>query len=272
MNFQNPEQNRQLAAEYVLGTMRGAARCRFRRAIEGNEGLRWEVDFWEQRLGDFARTLTPVAPPANSRLALQDALSNRHGQPLTVTPHAAQVPSRRRPMPSRRMIAGLGLAASLLLAFVVGRHYPQTAAEPSQNASLAMASDSRAHWAPSARGHAGVASALPMYVASMRMPTSSMQWLISLSPNRRHLSVVAADDYLQIGRATLELWWLSPDRGPVALGVLPVTRDATTLIPIPEELAQQSQVSFSISVEPQGGSPNGQPSRAMVDSRSDLAI
>ena len=123
---------------------------------------------------------------------------------------------------------------------------------------------------PSAAENDDGMTALPMYVTALRLPASSMQWLVSVTPDRRELVVVAADDYLQLGRYSVELWWLSPTKGPVALGVLPSARDDTTTIELPAALAAQPHATFTISLEPQGGSPTGKPTGPMLDSRRDL--
>lgn len=54
---------RTLAAEYVLGTLRGAARLRFAAQLRTDPGLSEEVAFWEMHLAFFAG-LQAVAPPS----------------------------------------------------------------------------------------------------------------------------------------------------------------------------------------------------------------
>ena len=53
MNYQNARLRRLLAAEYVLGTLRGPARRRFERLARGDAALRAEQYFWEARLGQL---------------------------------------------------------------------------------------------------------------------------------------------------------------------------------------------------------------------------
>ena len=59
-----PELRRQLAAEYVLGTLRGRARERLRRWLRDDAALAREVAQWEAQLSPMAEALRPVAPPA----------------------------------------------------------------------------------------------------------------------------------------------------------------------------------------------------------------
>ena len=65
MNYKNkPELHERLAAEYVLGTLRGHARARFRRWMQEDAGLARAVSEWEARLAPLARTVQPKRPPA----------------------------------------------------------------------------------------------------------------------------------------------------------------------------------------------------------------
>ncbi|MDP5206304.1 hypothetical protein ORI99_04495 [Alishewanella sp. SMS9] len=50
MKYQSTELQHQLAARYVLGSMRGLARQRFQRLLMDIPALRDEVAFWEEHL------------------------------------------------------------------------------------------------------------------------------------------------------------------------------------------------------------------------------
>jgi anti-sigma-K factor RskA len=63
MNLDRPERARALAAEYVLGTLRGRARQRLERLAHTNRALADAVRDWEERLLPLAEALPPVAPP-----------------------------------------------------------------------------------------------------------------------------------------------------------------------------------------------------------------
>ena len=51
MKYQDAKLRRMLAAEYVLGTLRGPARRRFERLARSDTALRAEQHFWEAQLG-----------------------------------------------------------------------------------------------------------------------------------------------------------------------------------------------------------------------------
>jgi len=64
MNYQHPQLLDELAAQYVLGTLRGPARRRFERYCAGNVAALHAVRRWEDRLVDMIAGVAPVAPSA----------------------------------------------------------------------------------------------------------------------------------------------------------------------------------------------------------------
>ena len=71
-----PELRRHLAAEYVLGTLRGRARERLRRWLRDDAELAREVAQWEAQLSPMAEALRPVAPPARLWQRIEDRLES----------------------------------------------------------------------------------------------------------------------------------------------------------------------------------------------------
>jgi anti-sigma-K factor RskA len=53
-----------LASQYVLGTLKGAARRRFEKLLDSDPELRIRVQEWSHRLTPMAQGLEPVTPPA----------------------------------------------------------------------------------------------------------------------------------------------------------------------------------------------------------------
>ena len=64
MNYQRPQLIEELAAQYVLGTLRGRARRRFERVCAHNAKALDAVRLWEDRLVDLLAGVVPVAPSA----------------------------------------------------------------------------------------------------------------------------------------------------------------------------------------------------------------
>jgi anti-sigma-K factor RskA len=74
MKYNNPELQHKLAAEYVVGTLHGAARRRFEKLLAQNEMLRRRVLAWEQRLSPLAASVKEVPVPAHVWQNIQQRL------------------------------------------------------------------------------------------------------------------------------------------------------------------------------------------------------
>jgi anti-sigma-K factor RskA len=74
MNVQTPSRRDALAAEYVLGTLHGAARRRFEQLLPAHPTLRQAVVDWEGRLNRLAADSPPVPPPPQVWTALETRL------------------------------------------------------------------------------------------------------------------------------------------------------------------------------------------------------
>ena len=242
MRYDNVDLVRQLAAEYVIGTLDGAARRRFEKLLETDAEARHQRDFWEQRLAEFGQVLRPVAPPAGARAELLRRVAPQPAAASTPLPPARSRRQRRRSLWA--YAAGFATAASLALAFVLGQQFAShdPTAEPRAG---------RSPVAPTmAAGTHEEREAWPIYVGEVRIPASGKGWLLSLSPDHEHLIAVASDDFLQSGRQQLQLWCLVPDGEPVAIGVLPSEKDASVTFVIPAEMRGRDQVTFAITLEP----------------------
>lgn len=63
MNYRDPQLCELLAAEYVLGTLKGGARRRFQGLLYARPDLRRRVREWEQRLAHLAEPMPAIPPP-----------------------------------------------------------------------------------------------------------------------------------------------------------------------------------------------------------------
>lgn len=75
MKPDNPEIIDRLASEYALGTLRGPARRRFERWRADAPFVDQRCRFWEERLMQLAKGLTPVQPPRHVWPAIQRRLN-----------------------------------------------------------------------------------------------------------------------------------------------------------------------------------------------------
>lgn len=108
MNYDRPDLLDRLAAEYVLGTLRGRARRRFDRLQRDLPAARGAVAAWEARLNPLGSVVPATAPPRR----VWDAIAERTG----ARPGALSAPRRRAwLMPALGFAAGAVLSLSLVL-------------------------------------------------------------------------------------------------------------------------------------------------------------
>lgn len=77
MNYLKEERLNALAAEYVVGTLRGKARTRYQKLMMQYQAVSDATAQWEQYLTGFAETLPPVTPPDSVWENIQLSLATR---------------------------------------------------------------------------------------------------------------------------------------------------------------------------------------------------
>lgn len=113
MNIHRPPLCDHLAAEYVLGTLHGAARHRFEQLLHAHPSLRRAVADWERRLNRLAVASPPEIPPPEVWCNLERRLF--------------PVPPRRTWWDSLTFWRGMGLAGVLAAILAMA---PQLATPP----------------------------------------------------------------------------------------------------------------------------------------------
>ncbi|MBN8489672.1 MAG: hypothetical protein J0M20_18315, partial [Burkholderiales bacterium] len=71
MDYSRPRLADRLACEYVLGTLRGAARRRFDVLLPAHPALRRAVAAWQDTLLPLAGSIAPVTPSARVWAAIE---------------------------------------------------------------------------------------------------------------------------------------------------------------------------------------------------------
>jgi len=213
-----------LAVEYVLGTMRGAARRRFEALLPAHVELRRATAAWQERLLPLTEAIDPVEPPGEVWRRISDRLDRRK----SVATGAWQRLSFWRGLTAFASVAAIGLA--VLLAS------PRPAAPP---VVVVLAPT----------GAAASAAAAGPIVASISGDGTTLV-------TRPIVPVAAQPD------RSLELWAVPTDgSGPRSLGVLPTGAGATVAL---RGKVLAGVDTLAVSVEPRGGSPTGKPTGPIV--------
>jgi len=190
MDYGRRELADRLAAEYVLGTLRGPARRRFESLLGGHPALRAAVVSWQQRLEPLAAGIEPVQPPDRVWRQLQGRLFGEAPQPA---------PWWRRVGPWRAF-SGVALSAVLVLGVLVQQ-------VPPPQAPLVV-----------------VLGANPD--AAQPVPA---RFVASLSPDGRALVLRPIDAPALSAQQVLELWAVPPSGAPRSLGLVRADGATTVL-------------------------------------------
>ncbi|AIY39874.1 hypothetical protein LT85_0714 [Collimonas arenae] len=225
MNIQtNPSLVDKLAAEYVLGTLRGGARRRFESLLRRHDVLRIAVAEWQDRLHPMAE----FAPAAQPSAAVWPAIEAKLG--------LSSKPQRKRPFwfELREDISfwrGLGMfsttAAIILTSLLLTKQLqPLPAAVPTPASYIAMLSNDQAQ---------------PIAVVTGDAQNGQMTVKVVTA------QTIAADK-------SLELWAVPKDGPPRSLGLL--TANGSVTLALPANATPQSIPLLAVTLEPKGGSPN----------------
>ena len=226
MDYSRPELADRLAAEYVLGTLRGAARRRFDALQLAHPNLRHAVAQWQARLVPLSHSVVEVAPPPR----VWQRIENRLFAPAAAaraTPHEGWW----QRLALWRGISGVATVAAVAM-FVVASQTPP----PQAPIVVLLGANPEAAQALNA---SFVASVSADGRALVLRPLNQL----SLGPGR-----------------ALELWAVPAAGPPRSLGLVQPA-GATTLL---RAQLLDDTAAFAVSVEPAGGSPTGAPTGPIV--------
>jgi anti-sigma-K factor RskA len=219
-------QLRALATEYVLGTLRGAARRRFAAIAAANLDARRILRRTEIWFSPLALRLRPVKPPA----PVWDDIARQVGEGSRGSTRVAA------PWAGWRVVALAASVATVALATTLATRPPRI----------------ETRMAP------------PRYIAIV-VDAKRPLWLLTESPEGGTMRALAIGMIEIDPTRSFELWSLPDDGGaPVSLGLLQTVGESSLMLSsrAREVLAGSSTV--AVSVEPRGGSPTGAPTGPVV--------
>ncbi len=227
MDYSRPDLADRLAAAYVTGILRGAARRRFEALLPAHASLRSATQAWQERLMPLTLAIPPQAPPPRVWQRIEARIDGR-GAAATPKAHAS---AKARGTGGWSLGFWRGLAGVASLAAL------------SFGLLLLMPAPSRAPVIVVLSATASVGGTAPA------------SFVASISGDRRSL---VTRPLVKVGLASdraLELWAVPPSGAPRSLGL--ISSDGVTVLR--KGSALQGAASLAVSLEPAGGSPTGAP-------------
>jgi anti-sigma-K factor RskA len=242
MRYRNkPELQDRLAAEYVLGTLRGRARARFQAWLREDAALRRAVAAWESRLAPMAAGVAEVRPPRRVWAAIQSRIGSR----------AAAQPGLWESLAFWRNWGLVATGCAAALAAGIALRPPQTIEVPVV----------RTVEVP-------LKGMQPSYVALLHATqgTDKLVFIAYAGRNSDELwvkKVALGDAPAEHG---YELWGLpaKPGEAPKSLGMLPQDEKGTIKLAAVADQSLKDFPALAISIEPASGSKTGLPTGPVV--------
>ena len=213
------------AAEYVLGVLSTEERQAATRRVENEPDFARLVESWQARLSPLDEGYDEATPPASVKTALDARLFG-----------AAKQTTRSGVMQSLVFWRGLAAAAIAALLIAIAIPYLQPPAE-----------------APAAQ----------RLVASLMSEESDVRYLVVYDASAGEIGLSHISGERDQGR-DFELWAAEADGAPVSIGVIPAGASVQLVVPDAARDVISSTAHVAISVEPEGGSPTGQPTGPVV--------
>jgi len=222
MDYSRPELADHLAADYVAGTLRGAARRRFEALLPAHPSLQRAVRSWQDWLMPLTLGIAPQTPPPH----VWQGIEARIGGAVVQAPLALPFWGR---LTFWRGLSALATVASLSLSVLLVNPHPT---QPPLVVVLSSAAPATATVTEGPVTASFVASISGDGRAVVTKPLRS----VSLEPNR-----------------VLELWALPASGAPRSLGLI----SASGASVVQKNKVQPGTAALAVSLEPTGGSTTG---------------
>jgi len=259
-----------LAAEFVLGTLASNEREQAENLIASDPAFAALVRSWEQRIGQLHAMVAPVEPPPETWSRIQARIAGVEPSGTIVLPHPDQaarmaaegnvIDLRRRLGRWRQAAAGLAAIAAVLLAFVATSAY-DPALLPAQLRPKPVEVVKVVEKTIEKEVNPG------RFVAVLQPSAASPAFILTVDVANRTASVRRVAGGPPPGKS-YELWLVS-DRfqgRPRSLGLV------SDEFARPAALASYDETvirdaTYAVSLEPEGGSPTGQPTEVLFGTK-----
>ncbi|MEO9339209.1 anti-sigma factor [Mesorhizobium sp. SB112] len=217
-----------IAAEYVLGVLPADERKAASARVETDQDFARQVDAWTVHLSPLNDGYAPVEAPASVKQAIDARLFSSS---------AKTTESKAGLWLSLAFWRGLATAAVAALAIYIAVPY---VSPPATTPPMRM-------------------------VASLAADNSDVRYLAMYDEARGEVSLSHVSGERESGK-DFELWMIEGDNAPVSMGVIPAGASVHMKMEMDEAARQKlaGGAVLAVSLEPQGGSPTGQPTGPVV--------
>lgn len=220
MNIQNNQVLvDKLAAEYVLGTLKGGARRRFERWLRDSMVLRRAVAEWGDRLAPMAE-FSPAVQPSSG---VWQAIVRRTGLEQRAEGGRSLWNTLWNGLDFWRTVGIGSTAVAAILVAVLALRQPEFVATP------------------------------PAYMAMLSNDQSQPIAMVMGDPKRHTMTIKVLASQSVAADRDLELWAVPKQGNPRSLGL--VAADGSITLPMPENATPASAPVLAVTLEPKGGSP-----------------
>ena len=236
MNYLKEERLNALAAEYVVGTLRGKARTRYQKLMMQYQAVSDATAQWEQYLTGFAETLPPVAPPDDVWESIQVKLGHKAANNANVASDTKPsskpgevIDFEKEKQKRWKNLSFISTAAAMVLAVLLFVMQPVPTPEVS-------------------------------HIAVVNNADSTPLWVIEVSDTTMNVKVT--DAFVALADKDYELWMVPANgEAPISLGLMPEVNGDTRVTP--DILLDQSIAALAVSLEAPGGSVTGAPTEVL---------
>jgi anti-sigma-K factor RskA len=270
MTQAEPDDQELLAAEYVLGTLDAQERARVRALVAMDPGFAAMVRAWERRLGELNVLVAAVEPPPEIwdriKAGIADRAPREELRASAVEPPAPEPAAlkdsgpeilrlRRRVRRWRKVSLWLFLIAAAGAGFGVLRELRPENLPPDLRPKMKTIELTKTVEIPSPKP--------AQFVAVLQKDGGQPAFLVSFDLERRTLTVRNVSAPAQAGKS-YQLWLISNRfSSPRSLGVIGTEEYSRPQLAAYDPIILNS-ATYSVSLEPEGGSATGTPSAPML--------
>lgn len=270
MTQAEPDDQELLAAEYVLGTLDAEERARARALVAMDPGFAAMVRAWERRLGELNVLVAAVEPPPEIwdriKAGIADRAPREELRASAVEPPAQEPAAlkdsgpeilrlRRRVRRWRKVSLWLFLIAAAGAGFGVLRELRPENLPPDLRPKMKTIELTKTVEIPSPKP--------AQFVAVLQKDGAQPAFLVSFDLERRTLMVRNVSAPAQAGKS-YQLWLISNRfSSPRSLGVIGTEEYSRPQLAAYDPIILNS-ATYSVSLEPEGGSATGTPSGPML--------